>query len=169
MSQKQTAGIHATGKITAKNIVQGRQQLGGDPITAPIETGGGSITAAEMEADNIVVGLQYIADPANVTADELRQEVAALKEQLNAAIADGDVKQDGNVTDAQIALNAAEEELAQEEPEGNRIIRNLKTAADLLTETVKTTDAARKAGLALGKLGMTAYTLYNIGQNLFGG
>ncbi len=167
MNQTSTPGIHAK-NIKAKNIVQGVQQQGGEPITSPIETIG-SITAEEMEADNIVVGLQYIADPANVTADELRQEVAALKEQLNAAIADGDVKQDGNVTDAQIALNAAEEELAQEEPEGNRIIRNLKTAADLLTETVKTTDAARKAGLALGKLAVTAVTLYNIGQNLFGG
>lgn len=168
MNQKGTSSIHAK-NIKAKNIVQGTQQIGGEPITNPIEISG-SITADELiDADNIVAGFQYIADPANVTTSELQQEVTALKAQLAAAIAAGDVEQSGTVKDVQSALTAAEEELAQEEPEGNRIIRNLKTAADLLAETAKTTDAVRKAGVALGKLGMTAYTLYQIGEKLFNG
>lgn len=172
--QSSVGGIHAN-RIEAENVVQGMQQLGGDLTNAADAVAlaealrGGSITAGSIEAKNVVAGFQYIADPAHATPDELRQEVAELKRQLAAAIAAGEIETSGDVDDVQNALAAAETELAEAQPQGSRVVRKLKEAAELLTEGAKTTAAARQAGQALLKLAPVAAAIYQIATNLFGG
>jgi len=167
-------GIHA-GRIEADNVVSGVQQLGGSLADA---TGAvalaealrqGSISADSIQARNVVAGFQYIADPTQATTDQLRREVAALRQQLAAAVAAGEVTQTADVEDAQDALDIAEQALAEEAPQGGRVIRKLREAADLLAEGARTAEAARQAGQALLKLAPAAAALYQIASQLFGG
>ena len=60
-------------------------------------------------------------------------------------------------------------DLAQAEPEGNRVVRNLKTATEILTTSAGAAQAAGKAGIALIKLAPLAAALYQIATHLFGG
>jgi hypothetical protein len=129
----------------------------------------GTITADSIQARNAVAGFQYIADPAQATADELRQEVARLRQELAAAVSAGDLAQTADVEDAQDALARAEAELAGDAPQGRRVIRKLREAADVLAEATRTAEAARQAGGALVKLAPAAAALYQIAQQLFGG
>src|SRR5215469_11306428 len=85
-------GIHAH-RIEADNVVSGVQIQGGDAQTASSllqlaqSIRQGKISAEEIKARNLVSGLQYIADPALATVDDLRRELAALRTQLEQAIA----------------------------------------------------------------------------------
>ena len=99
----------------------------------------------------------------------MRQEVALLKQQLAAAVADGEMIQTDDVVDAEEALEKAEAELAKEEPQGGRIIRKLKEATDILTEGARAAETAQKAGEAVVKLAPVAAALYQIATQLFGG
>ena len=116
-----------------------------------------------------MAGFQYIADPNQATPAELRQEITQLRQQLTEALAAGELEASADTEDAAEALAKAEEELAQSEPPGRRIVRQLKTAAEILTETVQTAEAAQKAGQALLKLAPAAAALYQIALKLFGG
>ena len=172
--QGRVGGIRAN-RIEAENVVAGLQQLGGDLTAAASAVAlaealsQGTITAGSIQARNVVAGFQYIADPAQATAEELRQEVARLRQQLAAALAAGEVAATADVADAQEALAKAETELAQEQPHGRRIVRKLKEAADILTAGAKASDAARQAGQALLKLAPVAAALYQIASQLFAG
>jgi hypothetical protein len=172
--QPQVGGIRA-GRIEAENVVSGVQQIGGNLADAAEAVAlaealrQGSITADSIQARNVVAGFQYIADPAQATADELRREVARLRQELAAAIATGEVAQTADVKDAREALDKAEAELAEEAPQGGRVIRKLREAADILAEGARTAEAARQAGQALLKLAPAAAALYQIASQLFGG
>ena len=172
--QGKVGGIRAK-TIKADNVVQGVQQLGGDLADADKAVRlaealrSGSISADSIEAKNVVAGFQYIADPAQATPDELRQEISHLRQQLAAALAAGEIEAGADVEDVQDALDKAETDLAQPQPQGNRVIRKLKEAADILTEGAKATEAAQKVGQALIKLAPVAATLYQIATKLFGG
>lgn len=172
--QSTVGGIRAH-KIVADNVVSGMQQLGGDLSNAAAAVAlaealqGGSISADSIEAKNVVAGFQYIADPVQATPDELRQELAALKQQLTAAIAAGEVEAAGDIEDAQDALDKAEAELTKEEPQGGRIVRKLKEATEIFTQGAKATDAVRGTALALAKLAPVAAALYQIATKIFGG
>ncbi|MCA9873662.1 MAG: hypothetical protein KC441_08405 [Anaerolineales bacterium] len=161
--------------IKAENVVQGMQQIGGaaadsaDLVELAKALGSGSIKADSIEAQNVVAGLQYIADPSRATPDELRQEIAALQQQLAAAIAAGDFANTGDAEDVQSDLAAAEKELAAPEPQGSRVVRKLKAATEILTESAGTAQAAGKVGIALIKLAPVAAALYQIAAKLFGG
>ncbi|HID54716.1 MAG TPA: hypothetical protein EYP41_22105 [Anaerolineae bacterium] len=172
--QSSVGGIRAN-RIEAENVVQGMQQLGGDlthaadAVALAEALSQGSITADSIQAQNVVAGFQYMADPAQATPAELRQEVAALRRQLAAALAAGEIETNADLADAQNALAAAETELAADQPPGRRIVRKLKEAAEILTVSAKTADAARQTGLALVKLAPVAAALYQISTRLFGG
>jgi len=172
--QTQAGGIRA-GRIEADNVIVGVQQLGGSPADAAGAVAlaealrQGSITADSIQAQNVVAGFQYIADPAQATAGELRQEVARLRRQVTAAVADGEMEQSADVDDVLEALEKAETELAKDEPQGGRIIRKLKEASDIFTEGARTAEAARKAGQAVVKLAPAVAALYQIATQLFGG
>jgi hypothetical protein len=100
--------------ITAKNVVDGAQLQGGSAddaaklAEAAAKLGAGGITADDINADNVVEGLQFIKDPANVWLDELRQEIAALQKALaEAGASDG----------AQAIAAQTSAELKKEKPE----------------------------------------------------
>ena len=171
--QNKVGGIQAK-TIIADNVVQGFQQVGGDlsnatdTVVLAEALSNGRITADSIEAKNVIAGFQYIANPADATADELRQEVVALKEQVAEAIAAGDVEESGTIKDVQSALTIAETELEKEEPDGNRVVRKLKEAAELLTTASTMVDAVRETGISLLKFAPVAATLYQISTSLFG-
>jgi hypothetical protein len=167
-------GIRA-GRIEADNVVQGMQQIGGDlsqaaeaaALAQALSQGG--ITADSIQAKNVVAGFQYIAEPSQATPDELRQEIGHLRQQLAEALTAGEIEAGSDTEDAQEALAKAEEELAQPEPQGRRIVRQLKTAAEILTETVQTAEAAQKLGQTVLTLAPAVAALYQIALRLFGG
>ncbi len=172
--RNQVGGIQAE-TIKAENVVQGMQQIGGDLSVAAEAVAlaealrGGTITADSIEAQNVVAGWQYIADPANVTPDELRQQVAELQRQLAAALAEGEVEANADVEDVQYALYQAETELEKPQPHGRRIVRRLQEAADILIDGAKSVDAARQVGVALLRLAPIAAALSQTATTLFGG
>jgi F0F1-type ATP synthase membrane subunit b/b' len=96
---------------------------------------------------------------------------------LAEAVAAGEIEDDSDAStplstsfeDAQEALAKAEEELATPEPQGRRIVRQLKTAAEILTETVQTAEAAGKLAQTLAPLVPVAAALYQIAVKLFTG
>ena len=159
--------------IKADNVVQGMQQIGGkaDEAAQLVQLAQalsqGSISANSIEAKNVVAGLQYIADPTQATTEQLRQEVAHLKSQLAEAIAAGEMDAAGDAEDVQNALDEADTELAKPEPQGNRIVRKLKSVTDILTESATVAQKAGKVGVAIIKLAPVAATLYQIAVNIF--
>src|SRR5947209_15727244 len=90
--RNEQGGIYA-GRIEADNVVSGTQIQGGDAqaaadlISLAQAIRRGDIRADEIKARNLVSGLQYMADPAQASVDDLRRELAALRTQLEQAIA----------------------------------------------------------------------------------
>jgi len=170
----ETGGIQAD-RIEAENVVAGVQVQGGDAETATALVNlarairQGRISATEIKAKNLVSGLQYIADPAQATAAELRHEVAALREQVEQAIANGEIADPVEAEDAQEAVKKAEAELAKPQPQGSRVARKLAEVSEILTRSADTAQAAGKIGLQIIKLAPVAATLWQIAQRLWGG
>lgn len=170
----ETNGIHAD-RIEAENVVAGVQIQGADAETATALVDlarairQGRISAIEIKAKNLVSGLQYIADPTQATAIELQREVAALRKQVEQAIVNGEMADTAEAEDAQEALEKAETELAEPQPQGNRIVRKLAEASEILTRSAGTAQAAGKVGLQIIKLAPIAATLWQIAQRLWGG
>lgn len=170
----QLGGIRAR-HIEAVNVVEGVQVRGGDAETAAglvklakaIRSGG--ISAEEIKTQHLVSGLQYIADPTEATASDLRREIAALRDQLAQAIADGEITDKADAEDAEEALATAEKELDESEPKGNRVVRKLAQVAEILTHSAEVAAALGKVGTRVIKLAPVAATLYQIAQKLFGG
>src|SRR2546427_6566013 len=91
-SQEQ-GGIRAK-RIQADNVVSGVQFQGSDPAQAAAlvqlaqAIKRGEITADEaIIAGSVVSGLQYIADPATASTEDLRKELVAFQTKLDQAIA----------------------------------------------------------------------------------
>jgi hypothetical protein len=171
-SRVQKGGIHAD-RIEAENVVDGVQVQDGTPgdadqlveLAQAIRRGG--ITAGEIKAGNVVSGLQFLTGaPPEMPAD-LQREVAALRRQVAQAIADGEIASAGDAEDVTDALDKAEAELEKSEPEGRRVIRKLKTAAEILTGTAETAQAARNVGLEVIKLAPVAAALVQLAQTIF--
>jgi hypothetical protein len=170
----QTGGIRA-GRIDADNVVDGVQMQGGDVETAAglvelaraIKRGG--ISAEEIKAKSLVSGLQYIADPTQAAPDDLRHEVAALRRQLEEAIAAGEITDETDAEDAQDALVKAEEELRTPEPKGNRVVRKLAEVSEILTRSAEAVQGLGQVGAQVIRLAPIAATLWQIAQRLWGG
>ena len=100
-------GIYAR-RIGAENVVSGTQIQGGDAQTATslIQLAQaihrGDIRADEIKARNLVSGLQYIADPAQASVEDLRNELAALRTQLEQAIAAQEISDAADVMAAAV-------------------------------------------------------------------
>ena len=170
----QLGGIRAR-HIEAVNVVEGVQVRGGDAETAAdlvelakvIRRGG--ISAEEIKAQHLVSGLQYITDPTQATANDLRSEIAALRDQLTQAISNGEITNEADAEDVEEALATAENELNEPKPKGNRVVRKLAEAAEILTHSAEAAAALGKVGTQVIKLAPIAATLYQIAQKLFGG
>ena len=165
-------GISAE-RIDAENVVDGVQMQGGTPedaaylveLAQAIQRGG--ITAREIKAGSVVSGLQFIRGAPPETPNELKQEVTALREQVAQAIANNEIPGQGDTEDVTEALETAEEELAQPEPEGSRVVRKLKTVSEILTGAAETAQAARKVGWQVIKLAPVAAALWQLAQTIF--
>lgn len=168
------AGIQAD-RIEAENVVQGLQQLGGETgsthalVALATALSNGSIRADSIQARNVVAGFQYIADPAQVTVDQLQQEIAHLRKQLAELLDAGELEDSADMTDAQDALQEAETELAAEQPQGSRVLRKLKEVSEILTAGADAASAAGRISDAVIKLAPVAAALYQIGTTVFAG
>jgi len=170
----QPTGIRA-GTMKAKHVVDGIQLQGGDAETVAqlvklaqgIRSGAIEVTGL-LEADSVVSGLQYIADPAHATPGDLRQEVAALRTQLEQAFAEGGITDDAGIQDATAALTAAESELSAPQPQGSRVVRKLSEVSDILTEGAEAAENAGKVGEHLAKLAPIAAILWQVARGVFG-
>jgi hypothetical protein len=167
-------GIHAR-RIEADNVVSGVQMQGGDAQTASSliqlaqSIRRGEIRAEEIKARNLVSGLQYIADPAQASVEDLRHELLALRTQLEQAIASQEFSDPAEAQDARESLATTEMELAKPQPNGNRVLRKLDELSQIITRTAETADAAGKLGALVIRLAPLAATLWQVAQHLFGG
>ena len=167
------AGIRA-GSMKATNVVHGVQLQGSDAETAArlVELArsirGGTIEVTGLlEAGSVVSGLQYIADPAQATPDDLRQEVADLRTKLAVAAAESGITGDPGVQDATAALAAAEAELSAPQPQGSRVVRKLGEVSDVLTEGAEAAENAGKIGGQLARLAPVAAALWQVARAVF--
>src|SRR5258708_28463879 len=117
-NENEPGGIHAR-SIEADNVVSGAQIQGGDAQTASSlihlaqSIRRGEIRAEEIKARNLVSGLQYIADPAQASVEDLRHELLALRTQLEQASASQEVSDPGDAEDAAASPATAKTEVAQ--------------------------------------------------------
>ena len=164
----QKGGIRAR-TIIAENVVDGVMASpealaqAGVLVKLAREIERGGISADTIQARNVVSGV-YIPTAQNLA--ELRQEVARLREQVQAAIAAQEIAEADDAADVTEALNSAAEELAKPEPRAPRVARKLKEAADLLTGAAEATTAAGKVGQAIIKLAPTAMLLWKLAEAL---
>jgi len=170
----QVGGIRA-GRIDAENVVEGVQAQG----LAPAEAAGlvelarairsGGITADFIQAGNVVSGLQFSAGQAPTTPDELRREVSALRQQVQTAVAAGEIAKPGDAEDVQEALDTAEKELAKPQPDGERVVRKLEVANTILTRCAEVVQSAGNVGQQVLKLAPIAAALWALAAKLWGG
>jgi len=164
----QKGGIRAR-QIIAENVVDGVMASpealaqAGTLVKLAREIERSGISADTIKARNVVSGL-YI--PAAQNLAELRQEVARLREQVQAAIAAREIADTVDAADIAEALDSAAEELAKPEPKAQRIVRKLKEAAELLTGAAEAATAAGKVGLAVVKLAPVAMMLWKLAEAL---
>jgi hypothetical protein len=171
-SRVQKGGIRA-GRIEAEHVVDGVQMQGGTSedasrlvdLARAIRRGG--ITADEIKAGSVVSGLQFLAGKPPATPAELRDEVAALRAQVAEAVAAGEIPSRADAEDVTDALDKAETELAKPDPEGNRVIRTLKTTSEILTGAAGAVQAARNAGWQIVELAPVAAALCQLAQVIF--
>ena len=69
-----------------RDFTQGQLKYKSTAAEVP-PTDGDLLSAEEIKARNLVSGLQYIADPAHASVEDLRRELVALRTQLEQAIA----------------------------------------------------------------------------------
>lgn len=173
-SGNELGGIHAR-RIEADNVVSGVQMQGGDAQTAysliqlAQAIRQGQINADEIKTRNLVSGLQYIADPAQASVEDLRRELLALRTKLEQAVASQEFSDPADAEDAQESLATAETELTKPHPNGNRVLRKLDAFSQIITRSAETADAAGKIGALVIQLAPIAATLWQVAQRLLGG
>ena len=171
-SHVQKGGITAD-RIEADNVVDGVQMQGGtlemaaNLVQAAKAIQRGGITAKEIKAGNVVSGLQFLTGKPPESQAELRAEVAALREQVQQAIAAGEVADAGDAEDVTDALVKTEAELEKPDPNGRRIVRHLESATDILTGVAESVEAARSVGWQIIKLAPVAAALAQLAQAIF--
>ncbi len=170
---RQPGGIHAK-RIQADNIVSGTQIQGGDQekaaslvqLAQAIQRG--DITADDIIARNLVSGLQYIADPAQATIEDLRRELTDLRPQVDTAIAAQEIPDEDEAKAATDDLAVAEKELAKPQPNGEKVLKRLKNVNEILTQSAQVAEEAGKIGSLVMKLAPIAAVVWQVAQRLLG-
>ena len=170
---QESGGIHAK-RIQADNVVSGVQVQGGDPqkaaalvqLTQAIRRG--EISADDIFAKNLVSGLQYLADPAKASTEDIRHEVVTLREKVNQAIAAQEIPDEADANDAKEGLTTAEVELAKSQPNGRRVLRKLDEVSSILAKSAEAAEATGKIGALVIQLAPVAATLWQFVQKVFG-
>lgn len=128
----------------------------------------GTVSVEEiLNSQDVTVGLRYVANPQQPTLAELRAEMAALREQIEAARAADDLPADV-ASDATGDLDSAGAEAGKEKPDGGRIVRKLKSAAEVLDSLNKAGEASRSLTKKVVAFAPTAATLLALAKALFG-
>ena len=167
-------GIHAK-RIQADHVVSGVYIQGGDPQQAAalihLAQGirRGEISAEEIIAHSVVMGLQYIADPTTATTEDLYRELIALRTRVEQAINAQEFADANDAEDAKDSLKIAETELIKPRPDGNRVIQKLDKANILLTKSAQAAEAAGKLNALVMKLAPIAAVNWQVAQRIFGG
>jgi hypothetical protein len=164
-------GIRA-GKIEAENVVDGVLLQGGSPEAArslvalanAVRRGG--ITADEIRAGSVVSGLHFVGEQAPTTAADLRAELTALRERVTQAIEAGEIAKRGDAEDVATALAQAATELEQPQPDGERVVRKLESAAKLLTAVAGAAQAAGQVGAQVIQLAPLTAMLWKLAQTI---
>jgi dsDNA-specific endonuclease/ATPase MutS2 len=170
---QEPGGIRAK-RIQADNVVSGVQFQRGDSAQAAAlvqlaqAIKRGDITADDITARNVVSGLQYIADPATASTEELRKELLAFQTKLDQAIAAQELPSPDDAQDAKDSLNAAQTELAKPQPSGERVLRKLDEVSTIVTKSAEIAQASGKIGAYVVQLAPVAAVLWQVAQRLFG-
>lgn len=170
-----TGGIHA-GRIQADNVVRGTQLLGVDAeqaarlVAQARDIQCGNITADDIiTARNVVDGLQVIGKTGQPPSrDDLRVEIAALRKQLQDAVAAGAIKDPDDAEDVQKAVQRAEEEVSKPQPAGDRVVKNLEKTSTILSKLSDAVDKVSSVGGSLIKLAPIASALAAVAMHMFG-
>jgi organic radical activating enzyme len=174
MTEAQEPGGIRAKRIQADNVVSGVQLQGGDPAQAAAliqlaqAIKRGDITADDITARTVVSGLQYIADAATASTEDLRKELAAFGTRLDQAIATQELPNPDDAQDAKESLGAAETELAKPEPSGQRVVRKLDEVSTIVTKSAEIVQASGKIGALVVQLAPEAFVLWQVAQRLFG-
>ncbi len=123
--------------------------------------GGGSVQAENIAGRDIIIG------QAPRSREEFNDQLAALRQLLEEAIANGEIPDARDAADVVEDVDDALTEAATEEPRVNRLQRYLEGAADILNGAAKAATAAGKAGLAVLKAAPIAAALVKAVQVLF--
>lgn len=123
--------------------------------------GGGQVRAEHIAGRDIIIG-QVPGSQA-----EFNDQLAALRQLLAEAIANGEIPDERDAADALEEVENALAEAATEEPRASRLKRYLEGAAEILEGAAKATTAAGKAGLAVLKAAPIAAALVKAAQVLF--
>ncbi len=171
MGQNESGGIRAR-RIEAEHVVSGVQIQGDAAQAASLihlaqAIGRGEISADEIKARNLVSGLQYISDPTQATTDDLRRELAALREKLNQAIDANEFSDEAEAEDARESLKSAEDELAKPQPNKGRVLRKLESLNKIVASGAELANNAGKVGAMLIQLAPVVATIWRAAQTHF--
>ena len=127
---------------------------------------GSVIGGGRLQAENIA-GRDILIGQTPQSRQEFNDQLAALRQLLEEAIANGEIPDERDAADAVKEVEDALTEAATEQPRANRLQRYLTGAADILAAAAKTATAAGKAGLAVLKAAPIAAALVRAVQVLF--
>ena len=171
--QGQAGGGIRARNIKARRVVEGVLQEGGsaseaaDLASAQAQLRTGGISAEEdIEADDVVTGYVYIADPARATPEDLRREVGRLRTEIEALLARDEVRDDGDAEDARDAMRRADEALGRQD--GKRATGKLAEVHEKLDQLSTVVGKATVLGAKLGGLAAAVSGLVEIGKRLLG-
>ncbi len=123
--------------------------------------GGGSVQAENIAGRDIIIG------QAPQSREEFNDQLAALRQLLEEAVANGEIPDERDAADVVEDIDDALAEAAAEEPRANRLQRYLEGASDILDGAAKAATAAGKVGLAVLKAAPIAAALVKAVQVLF--
>ena len=130
---------------------------------------GATIEADTIEATGDVGIFQFFADAEKPQIEELVIAIAALREEFKTVIETEPLTDDGDRKDIEKALEEAAAEARKQEPNGRRVKRHIKQAAEIIKVSAETAKSAKTLGADLAKLAPKAAVLYRLATAYFGG
>ncbi len=170
-----TGSVRAGRDLKADNIVVGTLIQGADAETARAllalarELESGSVEAVQdIIAKNVVTGLQYIGQGGTApNLEQFRQELTALREQLDQAVRAGEIADAYDAEDAQKAADRAVEQSQAQKPAAEKITPQLEQVTKIIDRAATAAESAGKFQAAVIKLAPVATALYRLARVIF--
>jgi len=170
-----TGSVRAGRDLKAENVVAGVQVLGADAETARAiielarQLESGSVEAVrDIIAKNVVTGLQYVGQGGTApNLEQFRQELTALREQLDQAVKAGEIADTYDAEDAQKAVGRAIEQSQEQKPAADKITPQLEQVTKIIDRAATAAESAGKFQAAVIKLAPVAMTLYRLASWIF--